>query len=542
MDLDASVLWDFAGEVAGRIAGASPSVPATVTRVDADGTVWVTTGDGTEAPAATSSVGVSVGDTVSVQWSGARMGVTGNSTDPSAGERALGVVRRVASAAQDMAMDAQAIAAATGQFFWHDASGAHVSTEDRNAAGEQNTIWNSIGMLFRKGERVLLAIVTGDSPGMDVYDGLGNDADNIIASFRGGGARIGRTSDAHMELSGEGLDLFTQEGVASFGVHNTGGSHEETRYTVAQYLGASGTVLNLTTSTAEQSAGIVQSHVLSTTATLDRIMVGVRVSLYDASTGRPISTNRQAQQRVELTAGSAYYTSSFTMFSGDQQLTYRFRITYNANSNALTVMLYASHASTAYRHQVQGFVASVGYMETLTVLDPAIQFGAGLSDAAGSYSVALGQGVSTGTSNQTAVGRWNADDGESAFEVGNGTSDGDRSNALAVSWDGLITATPRSYEPTWASGETAAHYHCVVQAGICHLFYQGQSKAHSAGALLFTLPEECRPADQTLVPFVKNASAYGVVSIAADGGVTVNAISSTSATGRIYLDASWPTA
>lgn len=180
MDLDASVLWDLAGEVAGRIAGASPSVPATVTRVDADGTVWVTTGDGTEAPAATSSVGVSVGDTVSVQWSGARMGVTGNSSDPSAGSKALSVVRRVAASAAGAAGGARAIAEAVGQHFWADGNGAHVSTDPNDATGERNILMNSLGILLRQGATWLASF--SDSA-VTFYDGLGNTADNILAQF-----------------------------------------------------------------------------------------------------------------------------------------------------------------------------------------------------------------------------------------------------------------------------------------------------------------------------------------------------------------------
>lgn len=209
MDLDASVLWDFAGEVAGRIAGASPSVPATVTRVDADGTVWVTTGDGTEAPAATSSVGVSVGDTVSVQWSGARMGVTGNRTDPSAGERAVGAVRRVAASAARAASGAQAIAEAVGQHFWADGSGAHVSTDPGDATGERNILMNSLGILLRQGATWLASF--SDSA-VAFYDGLGNTADNILAQFgivQDTNPRTGQAQDMQSMGLGDGFRIRT---------------------------------------------------------------------------------------------------------------------------------------------------------------------------------------------------------------------------------------------------------------------------------------------------------------------------------------------
>lgn len=41
---------------------------------------------------------------------------------------------------------------------------------------------------------------------------------------------------------------------------------------------------------------------------------------------------------------------------------------------------------------------------------------------------------------QTAIGKYNANDSNNAFEIGNGTSNSARSNALTVDWDGNIMA------------------------------------------------------------------------------------------------------
>ena len=182
--MDVSTIWDFCGEVVGTIRPKTGYVPATVTRIDNDGTVWVTTGDGTEAPASTCAAGVEVGDVVSVSWSGAQMGVVGNASDPAAGTSTVDTVRKVAAAAGRLAEDAKSIAEATGQFFWHDDNGAHVSTEKGNPTGSRNALWNSLGMLFRAGATNLLAIVAGSNSGIDVYDGDGNTTDNVVASLR----------------------------------------------------------------------------------------------------------------------------------------------------------------------------------------------------------------------------------------------------------------------------------------------------------------------------------------------------------------------
>lgn len=223
MDLDPSIVWDFAGEVVGTLRPTSRAVPATVTRIDADGTVWATVGDGMEAPAASSSVGLSVGDEVSVQWSGNAMSVVGNTSSPAPSGRAFRAVERVARAARELARDAQAVADATGQYFWHDANGAHVSNEKGNATAAQNSVWNSLGMLFRSGANNLLAIVTGTDPGMDVYDGQGNADANVIASYRGSGSRIGRSDEVHVEVTDSAMTVLDGDGypMASYGESTT---------------------------------------------------------------------------------------------------------------------------------------------------------------------------------------------------------------------------------------------------------------------------------------------------------------------------------
>ena len=197
---------------------------------------------------------------------------------------------------------------------------------------------------------------------------------------------------------------------------------------------------------------------------------------------------------------------------------------------------------------------------------PSLIFGSH-TGAIGNYSVALGEGLKSDSDYMTAIGRFNASSQGTLFVVGNGTDSEHRSDAFVVSDYGgtsiggplsvdediwatkniqalqcLMATKVYSYTPTWASGEAGADFYCVVSAGICHLMYQGQSKTHSADALLFSLPVDCRPAVRTNVPFVKGSVAYGFISISTGGEVTVKAISSTTQTGRIYFNCSFPVA
>ena len=96
---------------------------------------------------------------------------------------------------QQAQIDAAAdVANATAQHFWADSNGAHVSTDADDPEGAQNALWNSLGMLFRKGANNLLAMVTGNDPGVLIYDGAGNAAANVVASFVGNLIELGRNS------------------------------------------------------------------------------------------------------------------------------------------------------------------------------------------------------------------------------------------------------------------------------------------------------------------------------------------------------------
>lgn len=121
------------------------------------------------------------------------MGLTGNGplkvpivlANPGSGDRQQAQINN----AVDLAEQAEAVAQATGQYFWSDTDGAHVTqvTKDDwndstspNYHSGPNSLWNSLGMLFRDGLNNLMAILTN---GIAIYDGLGNADSNILAKF-----------------------------------------------------------------------------------------------------------------------------------------------------------------------------------------------------------------------------------------------------------------------------------------------------------------------------------------------------------------------
>lgn len=117
---------------------------------------------------------------------------------------------------QGVADEALAVAQATGQYFWHDMNGAHVSTEALEPEGASNSLWNSLGLLIRKAANNLVSITQS---AIAFYDGNGNDAANITAQFGSTGATIGKTNSPHVEVDSSGMEVLTDAStsVAKFG-------------------------------------------------------------------------------------------------------------------------------------------------------------------------------------------------------------------------------------------------------------------------------------------------------------------------------------
>lgn len=116
--------------------------------------------------------------------------------NPGSGDRMAAAV----SNAESLATQAEAVAQATGQHFWYDSSGVHVTEVTQDEWGDStstnyhsgaNVLLNALGQLFRYGVNNILAILSGTDPGVAIYDGQGNAAENIMALFSRSLIRIG---------------------------------------------------------------------------------------------------------------------------------------------------------------------------------------------------------------------------------------------------------------------------------------------------------------------------------------------------------------
>lgn len=79
-----------------------------------------------------------------------------------------------------------------------------------------------------------------------------------------------------------------------------------------------------------------------------------------------------------------------------------------------------------------------------------------------------------------------------------------------------------------------------VKNNVVYINYQGPSKTHASGDVLFTLPAGYRPQHLLYTPFVVNGLTFGNFEIATNGQAKINQINDSTKTGRIYSTVSFP--
>lgn len=96
--------------------------------------------------------------------------------------------------------------------------------------------------------------------------------------------------------------------------------------------------------------------------------------------------------------------------------------------------------------------------------------------ASGNSSHAQNYGTKASSDNQTAIGKYNAEDANDTYAliIGNGTSDSDRSNALAVAWNGLVDVAGETAYPlfVWDSTHVSPEsYSGTYPVSPCFVYY-----------------------------------------------------------------------
>lgn len=223
-------VWEFYDALRpSRSSSESQRMEAVVLRTDPDGTGWVRLpgSDGETPIDGTVIAGMEAGDIVSVSVDGGKATVTGNATRPSVGaavvsamvDGAVSSVSRAVDTIRNVASEAKNVAEAINQHFWTDGSGVHVSQETQQDFAEDggpNILVNSAGVLLRDALNWLAQLTPG---AVAFYDGMGNTASNLMASFGPTGVRQYVAGVLRSLLDIDGLTIYDAQGhvVGKFG-------------------------------------------------------------------------------------------------------------------------------------------------------------------------------------------------------------------------------------------------------------------------------------------------------------------------------------
>lgn len=464
--------------------GGSQANRAKVLRTDPDGTVWVSIAGGAgETPLSGTFVECEPGDLVDVAISGGVAVATANRTSPASTVRSvqeveeqvgvaserIGFMQTDVDLASQAAAEAKAVAEATGQHFWEDSNGAHVTEitkEDwqaeeakpnpfadvSDAKPYHNLLMNSLGILLRTALKNLVSITRS---AIAFFDGQGNAAANVTASFGKDGFQVGVTGESHMVGDYHSLELMDKEGVGYFHVsdlRDRTGSVE-----VTETFAGDGTTTQFTISLSPDPS----------LTTLDVKVDGTSVA------------NSVIRQKVFLTSAPAYGASVAITYTTEDNLAKAYTFGIRSDNHPVAPMSYAfgdDVAATMPFAYVEGDgTRAYGYASHAegcgTVARGGHSHAEGYHTEAGPYahaeglacvasgpcSHANGRETVAASNHQTAIGHYNVEDanGDYALIIGNGTSDSNRSNAMTVGWDGSVNA---------AGDLTAANIGDVVNA------------------------------------------------------------------------------
>lgn len=217
-DIDADAIWALSDALAVEPTTEQRTASATVSRIDNDGTIWVRLAGAESATPVNGGCTVEVepNDAVTVRIENGRCAITGSTSKPATNSAAVESrvapventamdAKSEATTARKIANEAANVAAATGQYFWHDENGAHVSIEAQNPTGASNSVWNSLGLLIRKAANNLVSITAS---AIAFFDGNGNADSNIVARFGADGAQIGKSGAAHSIIDANGQRFY----------------------------------------------------------------------------------------------------------------------------------------------------------------------------------------------------------------------------------------------------------------------------------------------------------------------------------------------
>jgi len=277
------------------------------------------------------------------------------------------------------------------------------------------------------GNKVLIATGQGT-----VYQSAGTyivSGSDILAEFTADGAQIGQTGESRLNMNYRSLQLKDRDGY--------------TYFHVSELLDENGNI------TEESTLPLPPIH--------DEVIVNVG---FDISAIVEVLADG-----VDVTSDTTFNQKSVTIANVTEPISnlvitytpYSPSAWYNASYFKAYTLGVRSKASGGY---VGGMSTVIGYTNDArgfaslaegqgTTASGECSHAEGCSTvASGDYSHSQNYCTEANYDNQTAIGKFNDNQSNNAFEIGNGTSDSARSNAVAVKWDGNVHIDLAGYQTT----------------------------------------------------------------------------------------------
>lgn len=456
-DLAGLLYSDRRAEVSETAPSKTATIFGTAAGNSADGTVPVVISDNVTQPDESDSTVVEIptvpnvveGDEVIVSLVGGELKTPYVSGVVGEGDRLNSAIETAGTIADE----ALSIAEATNQHFWSDSNGAHVTEvtqeEWSDSSGSKyqtgaNSLWNSLGMLFRKGLTNLMALVVDDpddevlgTTGVAIYDGQANAAENIVASFTNSGVTLGKGDESHAELDYRSLRLVDKEGSEYFLVSDL--RNEDGIATIeSKWRGDGHTYyFSLHPSAVDTDYTVTVDGVEETSFRVKRTFTFELTNIPQADSEIVCTYSCDANTAKAYTAGLRNSGGSNGCMSFAEGLNnIASAMCSHAEGQLTTASGTASHAegertvaSGVLSHAEGGGSIARGSWSHAEGADTL---------AVGRFSHTQGIGTCAYGDAATAIGQWNVKQDGKALVIGNGTSDTARSDALTVDWSGNV--------------------------------------------------------------------------------------------------------
>ena len=302
-----------------------------------------------------------------------------------------------------------------------------------------------------------LASFTGDNTRF--YDPIYNKE---LATFGVSGAIIGANSEQRFVIEKDGIKSINDSGATVFSVNSTEGTvvteaevapsgEANAWYSTSIKLDpvGSGFSVDVTFYNKSMTARFKISYCNSnlTNVKVNSVSSSATLISFDLSAGTysidlpPFTFTHGTAQTITYTI-----TASFVNIFGDSyNLTVVETVTYDGAITIIISSLDGECVRTSGNNEEESkFMRSWSkvvygkiYQSSAYTKAPAMAFGTrGKNAILAPFSVTIGKDLYANNDNQLSIGRYNLNNDEFAFAIGNGTSDTNRSNAFNVDWDG----------------------------------------------------------------------------------------------------------